>query len=102
MITFSDNIGYLISTGIVVVLAIIASISDIANDSMSLASALTFLYIINQFVIDNFMRESCKGDNILFIPIVGTVSIFLLTWIAISFFNIHLVKKIKKDKTKTK
>jgi hypothetical protein len=93
--TGTSNMGYVISLVIAIALAVVASISNIVNDSMSLATALTFLYIISQFVIDNYVGDRCKGKGTVLRPILGTCSIFLLSWMAIAFFNIYFVPKVK-------
>lgn len=95
--TGANNMGYVISLVIAIALAVVASISNIVNDSMSLATALTFLYIISQFVIDNYVGDRCKGKGTVLRPILGTCSIFLLSWMAIAFFNIYFVPKVKDD-----
>lgn len=101
--TGASNMGYVISMVIAIVLAVVASISDIVNDTMSLAVAITFLYIISQFVIENYIGDRCKGKGTVLKPIIGTCSIFLLTWMAVAFFNIYFVPKIKnKDDDKIK
>jgi len=98
--TGASNMGYVISLVIAIALAVVASISNIVNDSMSLASALTFLYIISQFVIDNYVGDRCKGKGTVLRPILGTCSIFLLSWMAIAFFNIYFVPKVKDEEDK--
>lgn len=93
--TGASNMGYVISLIIAIALAIVASISNIVNDTMSLAVAITFLYIISQFVVENYIGDRCKGKGTILKPVVGTCSIFLLTWMAVAFFNIYFIPKIK-------
>ena len=98
----ASNMGYVVSLIIAIVLAIVASVSNIVNDTMSFAAAITFLYIISQFVIENYIGDKCEGKGTVLRPIIGTCSIFLLTWMAVAFFNIYFVPKIKNDDDENK
>jgi len=97
----ASNMGYVVSVIIAIILSIIAAISNIPNESMSLAISITFLYIISQVVINNFIGEIYESKGTVLRPIVGTCSMFLLTWMAIAFFNIYFVPKMC-DKRKKK
>lgn len=96
--TGSSNIGYTVSLVIAIVLAVIASTIKVINDTMSFAVAITFLYIISHFIMENYIGDRFIGRGSILKPIIGTCSIFLLSWTANVFFNMYFIPKLKKDK----